>query len=102
MKKKKYNNNKVNKSKIFTQPINTGNILENKFIICIIIINIKIVLEYHILISILLLVFVWLFNIDIIIYIYNNHKLFLIFIFFIERIVGVVAIFYKKNNIFII
>ena len=76
--------------------------MESKFIIYIIIINIKIVLKYYILIFILLLIFVWLFNTDIIIYIYNNYRFFSIFIFFIERIVGVIVIFYKKNNIFII
>ena len=60
------------------------------------------ILEYHILISILLLVSVWLLNINTIIYIYNNYKLFLIFIFFIKRIVGVIVVFYKKNSIFMI
>ena len=36
------------------------------------------------------------------IYIYNNYRFFLIFTSFIKRIVGVVIIFYKKNNISII
>ena len=102
MKKKKYNNNKTNKSKIFIQFINIGNILENKPITYIIIIDIKIISEYYILISILLLIFIWLLNIDTIIYIYNNHRFFSIFIFLIKRIIRMVAAFYKKNNIFII
>ena len=75
--------------------------MEDKSIIYIIIIDIKIVLEYYILISILLLAFIWLLNIGTIIYIYNNYRFFSIFIFFIKRIVGAVIIFYKKNNIFI-
>ena len=99
MKKKKYNNNKINKPKIFTQSINIGDILEGRFITCITIIDIRMVLEYYILISILLLIFIWLFNINTIIYIYNNYKLFSIFIFLIKKIVGVITIFYKKDNI---
>ena len=65
-------------------------------------IDIRMVLKYYILISILLLVFAWLFNIDIIIYIYNNYKFFLIFTSLIKRIVRMIAVFYKKNNISII
>ena len=60
------------------------------------------ILKYYILISISLLVFIWLFNINITAYIYNNCRLFSTFIFFIKKIMGVVATFYKRNNIFII
>ena len=101
MKKKKYNNNKVNKSKTFTQFINIRNILEGRPIIYITIIDIKIILKYHILTSILPLISIWLFNIDAIIYIYNNYRLFSTFISFIKKIVGIVATSYKKNSIFI-
>ena len=73
--------------------------MEDRFIIYIIIIDTKMVLEYYTLISILLLVSAWLFNINTIVYIYNNHRLFLIFIFFIKRIVEIIAAFYKKDNI---
>ena len=58
------------------------------------------ILEYYILISILLLISAWLLNIDIIIYIYNNCGFFLTFISLIKRIVEVVTISYKKDNIF--
>ena len=58
--------------------------------------------EYYILTFILLLAFTWLLNIDIITYIYNNCGFFLTFIFFIKKIVGTVAIFYKRDSIFII
>ena len=58
------------------------------------------ILEYYTLISILLLAFIWLLNIGIIIYIYNNCGFFLIFIFFIKRIIEVIIIFYGKNSIF--
>ena len=40
-------------------------------------------------------------NINTIIYIYNNCGFFSTFIFFIKKIIGVIATFYKKNNIFI-
>ena len=76
--------------------------MEGRPIIYIIIVDIKIILEYYILISILLLIFVWLLNIDIIIYIYNNCGFFLIFILFIKRIVRVVTAFYKRGSISII
>ena len=76
--------------------------MEGRPIIYIVIIDIRIILEYYTLTSILLLIFIWLLNIDIIIYIYNNCKLFLIFIFFIEKIVEVVVVFYGKNSISII
>ena len=76
--------------------------MEDKSVTYIAIIDIRIILEYYTLISILLLVFIWLFNIDTTIYIYNNYRFFLIFISFIERIVGVVITFYKKGNISII
>ena len=102
MKKKKYNSNKINKFKIFIQFINIKNILKNKPIIYIIIIDIRIILECYILTSILLLIFVWLLNTDTIIHIYNNYGLFSIFISLIKRIMGAIIIFYKKNNIFII
>ena len=65
-------------------------------------IDIRMVLEYYTLIFILSLAFIWLLNTDTIIYIYNNCGLFSIFIFFIKRIVGVIAAFYGKNNIFIV
>ena len=57
------------------------------------------VLKHYTLIFILLLVFVWLLNTNIIIYIYNNCGLFSIFTSLIKKIVGAIAIFYKRGNI---
>ena len=76
--------------------------MEGKPIIYIAMVDIRMILKYYTLTSILLLVFIWLFDIGVTAYIYNNHKFFLIFIFFIKKIMGAVAIFYKKGNIFII